>query len=109
MFMAFMLIGIVFLLMSFALSESGVVEYDSEGSYECGFSPILNYRLPYSVQFFKIAVMFLLFDVELLLMMPMVILLNESLYGGFIIFSLLMFILVLGFLYEWNSGMMEWV
>uniref|UniRef100_A0AAU6PX64 NADH-ubiquinone oxidoreductase chain 3 n=1 Tax=Ophiomusa kimblae TaxID=3135533 RepID=A0AAU6PX64_9ECHI len=77
--------------------------------YECGFDPINPARLPFSFRFFLVALLFILFDLEiaLLLPLPFTLLLSGSplLFLPFLLFILL---LSLGLLYEWQKGGLEW-
>nr|AGZ19014.1 NADH dehydrogenase subunit 3 [Idiocranium cf. russeli BMNH 2008.409] len=77
--------------------------------YECGFDPLGSARLPFSIRFFLIAILFLLFDLEIALLLPMpwanqLILPLTSLTFATIILILLM----LGLIYEWTQGGLEW-
>nr|YP_009318515.1 NADH dehydrogenase subunit 3 [Echinoderes svetlanae]APA17422.1 NADH dehydrogenase subunit 3 [Echinoderes svetlanae] len=104
------LIVMVFFILAITLSY--YIGYDREmgGSYECGFNPVFGAHMPYSVRFFKIAVVFLLFDVELVLLMPMVFYFNFGWYlSGSMICLVFMFILLGGLLYEWKQGLLEWI
>nr|AVP25654.1 NADH dehydrogenase subunit 3 [Elachistocleis ovalis] len=84
---------------------------DSEklSPYECGFDPLGSARLPYSMRFFLVAILFLLFDLEIALLLPSpwaTQLLSPALtiLWAFVILSLL----TLGLVYEWLQGGLEW-
>nr|YP_009520491.1 NADH dehydrogenase subunit 3 [Nilssonia nigricans]AUZ97266.1 NADH dehydrogenase subunit 3 [Nilssonia nigricans] len=77
--------------------------------YECGFDPLKTTRLPFSIRFFLVAILFLLFDLEIALLLPLpwAIQLTTPMYSlmwTMIILSLLTF----GFIYEWTQGGLEW-
>nr|ABG46066.1 NADH dehydrogenase subunit 3 [Hylarana sp. BLS-2007c]ABS29752.1 NADH dehydrogenase subunit 3 [Chalcorana rufipes]ABG46068.1 NADH dehydrogenase subunit 3 [Hylarana sp. BLS-2007c]ABG46070.1 NADH dehydrogenase subunit 3 [Hylarana sp. BLS-2007c]ABG46074.1 NADH dehydrogenase subunit 3 [Hylarana sp. BLS-2007c] len=77
--------------------------------YECGFDPIASARLPYSMRFFLIAILFLLFDLEIALLLPTpwaIQLLNPVM--PFVWASIIIILLTLGFIYEWCQGALEW-
>ena len=77
--------------------------------FECGFSPKFNARLPFSIRFFLIALIFLIFDVELVLIFPLV--LGLGVLTSFHIWILLIRILIilfLGLFHEWNQGRLDW-
>nr|ALN11496.1 NADH dehydrogenase subunit 3 [Pristimantis fenestratus] len=77
--------------------------------YECGFDPIGSARLPYSMRFFLIAIMFLLFDLEIALLLPTPWASQLSSPNFTILFSsLIIILLTLGLIYEWNQGGLEW-
>nr|YP_010000944.1 NADH dehydrogenase subunit 3 [Atrichornis clamosus]QOD96869.1 NADH dehydrogenase subunit 3 [Atrichornis clamosus]USH58171.1 NADH dehydrogenase subunit 3 [Atrichornis clamosus] len=77
--------------------------------YECGFDPLGSARLPFSIRFFLVAILFLLFDLEIALLLPLpwAIQLQSPLttlaWSSFIIV-----ILTLGLIYEWAQGGLEW-
>nr|QKI36990.1 NADH dehydrogenase subunit 3 [Batrachostomus cornutus] len=77
--------------------------------YECGFDPLGSARLPFSIRFFLVAIMFLLFDLEIALLLPLPWATQlqsptTSLTWTFII----IFILTLGLIHEWLQGGLEW-
>lgn len=77
--------------------------------FECGFSPNKKSRRPFSLRFFIITILFLIFDVEIILILPLGILVKKSTqteitYTGFI----LTFILILGLIYEWSQNSLNW-
>nr|ALN11509.1 NADH dehydrogenase subunit 3 [Melanophryniscus simplex] len=84
---------------------------DSEklSPYECGFDPLGSARLPYSMRFFLVAILFLLFDLEIALLLPtpwatqLPTPLLTTLWS-----SLILILLTLGFIYEWLQGGLEW-
>nr|QKX65245.1 NADH dehydrogenase subunit 3 [Acanthogobius stigmothonus] len=77
--------------------------------YECGFDPLGSARLPFSMRFFLVAILFLLFDLEIALLLPLPWgnqLLNPT--ATFIWATLLLGLLTLGLIYEWLQGGLEW-
>nr|YP_001648839.1 NADH dehydrogenase subunit 3 [Sylvia crassirostris]CAP10141.1 NADH dehydrogenase subunit 3 [Sylvia crassirostris] len=84
---------------------------DSEklSPYECGFDPLGSARLPFSIRFFLVAILFLLFDLEIALLLPLpwaIQLQNPTL--TLIWASTLLSLLALGLVYEWMQGALEW-
>nr|ABI30705.1 NADH dehydrogenase subunit 3 [Cettia fortipes] len=84
---------------------------DSEklSPYECGFDPLGSARLPFSIRFFMVAILFLLFDLEIALLLPLpwaTQLQNPT--TTLIWTSILILLLTLGLVYEWNQGGLEW-
>nr|YP_214894.1 NADH dehydrogenase subunit 3 [Centruroides limpidus]AAV53588.1 NADH dehydrogenase subunit 3 [Centruroides limpidus] len=90
------------------LSSKGEVDKEKGGAYECGFESFVMARVPFSLQFFLVCVIFLIFDVEIVLMLPLVLVFD---YGLFLFFLFLLFvwILLLGLYFEWKEGSLEWV
>nr|YP_009172380.1 NADH dehydrogenase subunit 3 [Garrulax poecilorhynchus]ALG35739.1 NADH dehydrogenase subunit 3 [Garrulax poecilorhynchus] len=84
---------------------------DSEklSPYECGFDPLGSARLPFSIRFFLVAILFLLFDLEIALLLPLpwAIQLQDPL-TTLIWTSILILLLTLGLMYEWIQGGLEW-
>nr|YP_009558795.1 NADH dehydrogenase subunit 3 [Carpodacus rubicilloides]AER41340.1 NADH dehydrogenase subunit III [Carpodacus rubicilloides]QBA83228.1 NADH dehydrogenase subunit 3 [Carpodacus rubicilloides] len=84
---------------------------DSEklSPYECGFDPLGSARLPFSIRFFLVAILFLLFDLEIALLLPLpwAIQLNSPI-TTLTWASFLLLILTLGLIYEWIQGGLEW-
>nr|YP_007374567.1 NADH dehydrogenase subunit 3 [Boulengerula boulengeri]ACS37008.1 NADH dehydrogenase subunit 3 [Boulengerula boulengeri] len=77
--------------------------------YECGFDPLGSARLPFSVRFFLIAILFLLFDLEIALLLPTP--WACQLYypmKPIILVSMILLLLTLGLMYEWTQGGLEW-
>nr|QOJ44905.1 NADH dehydrogenase subunit 3 [Allobates conspicuus] len=77
--------------------------------YECGFDPLGSARLPYSMRFFLIAILFLLFDLEIALLLPTPWATQLFLPLLVILWSLtILSLLTLGLIYEWSQGGLEW-
>nr|YP_009442190.1 NADH dehydrogenase subunit 3 [Calophya californica]ATN42477.1 NADH dehydrogenase subunit 3 [Calophya californica] len=77
--------------------------------FECGFSPLSNSRTPFSIHFFSTMIMFLMFDIEITLMMPMpMTLIKTTLLNSTFCLFLLSSILILGLFMEWKEGSMNW-
>nr|AOW71007.1 NADH dehydrogenase subunit 3 [Siren intermedia texana] len=76
--------------------------------YECGFDPLGSARLPFSIRFFLIAILFLLFDLEIALLLPTP--WGTQLSPTMTLFwsSLILVLLTLGLIYEWLKGGLEW-
>nr|AEV22058.1 NADH dehydrogenase subunit 3 [Arachnothera crassirostris] len=84
---------------------------DSEklSPYECGFDPLGSARLPFSIRFFLVAILFLLFDLEIALLLPLPWATQlQSPITTLTLASLLILLLILGLIYEWIQGGLEW-
>nr|ABB96812.1 NADH dehydrogenase subunit 3 [Poecilotriccus albifacies] len=84
---------------------------DSEklSPYECGFDPLGSARLPFSIRFFLVAILFLLFDLEIALLLPLPWATQlQSPLTTLTWTSIIIFILTLGLIYEWLQGGLEW-
>nr|WGO57775.1 NADH dehydrogenase subunit 3 [Episymploce sp.] len=102
-------LSIIIMLLATLLSKKGIEDREKSSPFECGFDPMSSARLPFSLRFFLIAVIFLIFDVEIALLLPMTIIMNSSnIYSWTIISSIFLLILLIGLYHEWNQGSLEW-
>nr|YP_010000411.1 NADH dehydrogenase subunit 3 [Phainopepla nitens]QOD96284.1 NADH dehydrogenase subunit 3 [Phainopepla nitens] len=77
--------------------------------YECGFDPLGSARLPFSIRFFLVAILFLLFDLEIALLLPLPWAVQlQSPDTTLMLASILILILTIGLVYEWSQGGLEW-
>nr|YP_009558648.1 NADH dehydrogenase subunit 3 [Partulina redfieldi]AZZ06749.1 NADH dehydrogenase subunit 3 [Partulina redfieldi] len=83
--------------------------YEKMSPFECGFNPMSSMRKPFSLRFFMLLILFLVFDVELVLMFPLysVLCMNKSMLAIFMLYSFILLLLI-GLLYEWFMGMLDW-
>nr|QWK45265.1 NADH dehydrogenase subunit 3 [Phyllothelys breve] len=104
----FMISFIVMTLTNF-LSKKNNEDREKNSPFECGFDPSSSSRLPFSLRFFLIAIIFLIFDVEIALILPMTIIPFSSNMMVWMITSMLFItILIIGLYHEWNQGSLEW-
>nr|YP_009678577.1 NADH dehydrogenase subunit 3 [Dicrurus hottentottus]AIY69535.1 NADH dehydrogenase subunit 3 [Dicrurus hottentottus]QDI94245.1 NADH dehydrogenase subunit 3 [Dicrurus hottentottus] len=77
--------------------------------YECGFDPLGSARLPFSIRFFLVAILFLLFDLEIALLLPLPWAMQLQTPTSTLMWaSILVILLTLGLIYEWAQGGLEW-
>ncbi|MBI2961408.1 MAG: NADH-quinone oxidoreductase subunit A [Betaproteobacteria bacterium] len=76
--------------------------------YECGFEAFEDARMKFDVRYYLIAILFILFDLEIAFLFPWAITLNEIGLYGFVTMMIFLLILVVGFVYEWMKGALEW-
>nr|QWZ47661.1 NADH dehydrogenase subunit 3 [Metidiocerus impressifrons] len=111
-FMHMMVTLMIILLIMFMLimiSSSSIMDMEKLTPFECGFNPMSNKRLPFSIHFFLIAVIFLIFDIEIIIILPMIITMKYTMFKYWIMTSLLFIIvLLLGLYHEWYNGMLKW-
>nr|QZP41043.1 NADH dehydrogenase subunit 3 [Geoscapheus dilatatus] len=102
------LVSIIMMVASI-LSKKNIEDREKSSPFECGFDPKSSSRLPFSLRFFLIAVIFLIFDVEIALLLPMtIILLMSNIKVWSIICLIFLIILLVGLYHEWNQGSLEW-
>ena len=76
--------------------------------YECGFDAFEDARLPFDVRFYLVAILFILFDLETAFLFPWAVVLRKIGWFGFNAMLVFLAILVVGFIYEWKKGAIEW-
>ena len=76
--------------------------------YECGFEAFEDARMKFDVRYYLVAILFILFDLEIAFLFPWAIVLQEIGWFGFWSMMLFLAILVVGFVYEWKKGALEW-
>nr|WRW10882.1 NADH dehydrogenase subunit 3 [Chlaenius naeviger] len=104
-----MFISMLVMLIATILSKKTFMDREKNSPFECGFDPKNSARLPFSLQFFLIAVIFLIFDVEIALLMPMIMIMKISNITSWLLVSFFfLFILLLGLYHEWNQGALNW-
>ena len=111
----FIIVGLGFgfagLLLGGGLSRLlGVHRPNSEklSPYECGFEAFEDARMQFDVRYYLVAILFILFDLEIAFLFPWAIVLQEIGLFGFLAMVLFLAILVVGFIYEWMKGALEW-
>lgn len=82
--------------------------YEKVSSYECGFDAFSDAREQFDIKFYLIAILFIIFDVEVLFFFPWVFTVKELFFYGYYVMLFFMFILLVGFFYEWRKGCMYW-
>ena len=89
---------------------SGAHNPDSEklSPYECGFEAFEDARMKFDVRYYLVAILFILFDLEIAFLFPWAVALNEIGAVGFWAMMLFLGILVVGFAYEWKKGALDW-
>ena len=76
--------------------------------YECGFEAFEDSRMKFDVRYYLVAILFIIFDLEIAFLFPWAIVLDEIGVFGFWSMMLFLWILVIGFIYEWKKGALEW-
>ncbi|MBK8067195.1 MAG: NADH-quinone oxidoreductase subunit A [Rhodanobacteraceae bacterium] len=83
---------------------------DSEklSPYECGFEAFEDARMKFDVRYYLVAILFIIFDLEIAFMFPWAVVLDELGWAAVASMSLFLGLLVVGFIYEWKKGALEW-
>nr|WJJ67811.1 NADH dehydrogenase subunit 3 [Scathophaga stercoraria] len=104
-----LLISIIVMLLASILSKKTFMDREKPSPFECGFDPKSSSRLPFSLRFFLITIIFLIFDVEIALILPIIPIMKFSNLLTWTTTSIIfIIILLLGLYHEWNQGMLNW-
>ena len=109
---------ILFLFIAFALSIGFIVinflfspkkpDKEKLSAYECGFEAFGDSRMKFDVRFYLVAILFIIFDLEIAFLFPWAISLGNIGLLGFSSMMFFLFILTVGFIYEWKKGALDW-
>jgi NADH-quinone oxidoreductase subunit A len=91
-------------------SAAGTAKPDSEklSAYECGFEPFEDARRKFDVRFYLVAILFIIFDLEVAFLFPWAVSLGDIGLFGFWSMMVFLGVLTVGFIYEWNKGALDW-
>nr|YP_009185807.1 NADH dehydrogenase subunit 3 [Callicerus obscurus]ALO70435.1 NADH deshydrogenase subunit 3 [Callicerus obscurus] len=102
-------IALILMILASLISKKTFMDREKNSPFECGFDPKSSARMPFSLQFFLIAVIFLIFDVEITLLIPFIMIMKiTSLKIYFLTLSFFLLILLMGLFHEWNQGALKW-
>nr|YP_010175643.1 NADH dehydrogenase subunit 3 [Corythoxestis sunosei]QSL98903.1 NADH dehydrogenase subunit 3 [Corythoxestis sunosei] len=109
-FFLIFLISNLLMLISTLISKKSLQDREKCSPFECGFDPLDKSRIPFSLHFFLITVIFLIFDVEIALIFPMIINFKMSnMFFWSLSSFFFLFILLIGLYHEWNQNMLNWI
>ena len=109
---------ILFLIIALVLSTAFIVvnflfspkkpDPEKLSAYECGFEPFNDSRMEFDVRFYLVAILFIIFDLEIAFLFPWAISLGSLGVLGFWSMMIFLFVLTIGFIYEWKKGALDW-
>ena len=102
-----LLLSIGFIVINYIASPSNP-DPEKLSAYECGFEAFDNARIEFDVRFYLVAILFIIFDLEIAFLFPWAISLGNIGLLGFYSMMAFLFILTIGFIYEWKKGALEW-
>nr|YP_010554756.1 NADH dehydrogenase subunit 3 [Macrostemum radiatum]UYO79402.1 NADH dehydrogenase subunit 3 [Macrostemum radiatum] len=109
MMLIFIVISNFMIILSILISKKKKKNQEKLSPFECGFNPFLTSRLPFSLQFIMISIIFLIFDIEISLILPMILSFNFNMMNTWMLTVLFfIFILILGIFYEWSQNLLKW-
>ncbi len=100
-------LSFAFVVVNFFLSPSNP-DPEKLSAYECGFEPFSDSRIEFDVRFYLVAILFIIFDLEIAFLFPWAISLGNIGTLGFVSMMIFLFILTVGFIYEWKKGALDW-
>uniref|UniRef100_A0AAN0N7C2 NADH-ubiquinone oxidoreductase chain 3 n=1 Tax=Teucriogethes sp. TaxID=3123426 RepID=A0AAN0N7C2_9CUCU len=104
-----MVICLILTIMLNLISKKTFTDREKSSPFECGFDPKNSARLPFSLHFFLIAIIFLVFDVEITLLLPMIMTMKISNLLNYSFMSIsFIIILLIGLYHEWHQGALNW-
>nr|YP_001315092.1 NADH dehydrogenase subunit 3 [Chlorokybus atmophyticus]ABO15133.1 NADH dehydrogenase subunit 3 [Chlorokybus atmophyticus] len=103
-----LILSLVILALSFFLGSSYKADPEKISAYECGFDPFDDARNRFDVRFYLVAILFIIFDLEVTFLFPWAVTLNRLNLLGFWTMMVFLIILTIGFIYEWKKGALEW-
>ena len=106
-------IGLGIVLMLVGRLATGALGLDRPDSaklspYECGFEAFEDARMKFDVRYYLVAILFILFDLEIAFLFPWAVALQEIGFFGFMTMMVFLVILIVGFIYEWKKGALDW-
>ena len=102
-----LVLSIGFIIVNFLFSPKNP-DPEKLSAYECGFEPFSDSRMEFDIRFYLVAILFIIFDLEIAFLFPWAISLGKIGFLGFISMMIFLFILTVGFIYEWKKGALDW-
>jgi NADH-quinone oxidoreductase subunit A len=100
-------IGLILLGLGFLLGR-GRKYGEKLGPYECGFEAFEDSRMKFDVRYYLVAILFIVFDLEIAFLFPWAVTLEDTGLTGLVAMGIFLAVLVVGFIYEWKKGALEW-
>jgi NADH-quinone oxidoreductase subunit A len=101
------IIGGVFLVLGFVMGPNRP-DAQKGSAYECGFEAFEDARMKFDVRYYLIAILFIIFDLEIAFLFPWAVALDKIGMAGYLAMLVFLGLLVIGFIYEWKKGALEW-
>jgi len=100
-------IGVLLMVLGFLFGR-GEKDAEKLSAYECGFEPFEDSRIKFDVRYYLVAILFIIFDLEIAFLFPWAVSLDVVGGFGLIAMGIFLALLVVGFIYEWKKGALEW-
>ncbi len=102
-----LIMGSVFIILGKLLGPSRP-DAEKNSPYECGFEAFEDSRMKFDVRYYLVAILFIIFDLEIAFLFPWAVVLDEIGTFGLVAMGVFLTVLVVGFIYEWKKGALEW-
>jgi len=103
-----LILTLIILGLGFILSPKEI-HFEKISSYECGFEPFGDSHKIFNIQFFVVGILFMLFDLELIYLFPWIVNLGNLSFFAFFLMVFFLILLIIGFIYEWKKGVLDWL
>lgn len=100
-------VGVIPLVLGYVLGPNRP-DAEKNSPYECGFEAFEDARMKFDVRYYLVAILFILFDLEIAFLLPWAVALKDVGLSGFLAVLVFLAILVVGFVYEWKKGALDW-
>uniref|UniRef100_UPI00315D024E NADH dehydrogenase subunit 3 n=1 Tax=Ferrissia californica TaxID=1776375 RepID=UPI00315D024E len=109
-FISCIFISTIMAALFYIISFSTEMNIEKTSAFECGFDPLSSMRSPFSMRFFILVILFLVFDVEISLLFPIIMMfsLTKPIYTTFMLIIFLL-VMLISLFHEWNEGAIDWV
>ena len=102
-----LILSLGFLILNFAFSPKNP-DPEKLSAYECGFEPFNDSRMEFDIRFYLVAILFIIFDLEIAFLFPWAIAFKDLGLFGFLSMMFFLLVLTIGFVYEWMEGALDW-
>nr|YP_010535655.1 NADH dehydrogenase subunit 3 [Alectorobius puertoricensis]UYB78541.1 NADH dehydrogenase subunit 3 [Alectorobius puertoricensis]UYB78554.1 NADH dehydrogenase subunit 3 [Alectorobius puertoricensis] len=109
LFFISILITISIMIIGSMIKKKNIFKKEKNSPFECGFDPFSIARQPFSLRFFSISIIFLIFDIEIIILLPFPLLNNLINMNLILSLSFLITMIMIGLFYEWKNGMIQWL
>ena len=107
-FLSSLILTLLLFSIAFFLSPKQL-SFEKSSSYECGFEPFGSGHLIFNIQFFIVGILFMIFDLELAYIFPWIFNLGSLSIFCYFLMSFFLILLIIGFVYEWKKGALDWI
>jgi len=101
-------LGLLLMALGFVLGQRPAPDAEKLSPYECGFEAFEDSRMKFDVRYYLVAILFIIFDLEIAFLFPWAVSLDSIGIFGLVAMGIFLLILVIGFIYEWKKGALEW-